>query len=123
MTARAVGSSSTNSAIVCLPNPRAIPTTAWMTAWSVGSLMQLRTNSPSILMYWTGEVFEVVGEVFEVVEGAKSGAEVVERERAPELGESLAEPAGLGEVQPLGDRQERGRVFRCETCDDRGDAR
>ena len=76
-----------------------------MTAWSVGSLMQLRTNSPSILMY--GEVFEVV------VEGAKPGAEVVERERAPELGESLAEPAGLGDAADgggLGDLEDQPPV-------------
>jgi len=29
----------------------------------------------------------------------------------------------LDEVQPLGDRQEGGRVFRCETCDNHGGAR
>jgi hypothetical protein len=59
--------------------------------------MQLRTNFAIDL-----DVLE--GEVFEVVEGAKPGAEVVERERAPELGESLAEPAGLGDVADGGGR-------------------
>jgi hypothetical protein len=45
---------------------------------------------------------------------------------AREQGDGVLDDPGvdfLDEVQPLGDRHERGRVFRCETCDDRGDAR
>src|SRR4051812_15180907 len=37
-------------------------------------------------------------EVLEVVEGAEAGAEVVEREAAPELGEPRGEPAGARDV-------------------------
>ena len=74
----------TCSATVRLPRPRAMPTTAWITSWSVAV-------ARAVAHELAVDLEEVERQVLEVVERAEAGAEVVEREAAAELGQPRGE--------------------------------
>ena len=96
-TTRWVGSSVTNSAIVFLPMPRAMSTTAAIDQ-PVGLVAHAVGDELAV------DLQVVERQVLEVVEGAEAGAEVVEREAAAEL----AQP--VGERARLRDAGDRGRL-------------